>query len=212
MKKIFVSLLLVNFSFVIKSQTASIGVIKKLSDPVIFMVTCNESGTENKVRWIPEIMPEAETIIIFRINKTGDTIEIGQQAAKDSVFIDQSFKKLNKVDASYKYLIQYKDKSGNLSTQSRPHQTIFVSGNQKGQFTWNAYEIAPRDSNGKIMYHLWRQAKSQKVEVLPPTEETSATDPKFEDYKGTDTIWWVELGGFDYESRKTGTKSNNSNE
>lgn len=211
MKQFLISLLFVNFTFSFMAQSASITAIKKLSDPIICMVTTNLNGTENMLRWIPEAMPEAEIILIFRSTKTGNFVEIGQQAVKDSVFVDQSFKKLMRVDASYKYLIQYKDKSGNLSAQSRPHQTIFVTGDQKGLFTWNAYEIAPTDINGKVIYHLWREVKGQKSEVLT-TEETSATDPKFEEYKGPDTLWWITLDNFDCDSRKTGTKSNNSNE
>lgn len=212
MKKILVSFLFANFSLVFLAQSSMTTIQEAPVIPQICLVSCNDAGTNNEIRWNAALIPNATIVYVYRLDKNGNLIEVGEQAAKDEVFIDNGTNAGDPKTSSHKYVIKFSDKKQKLSGASLPHQTIFVSGDQKGLFTWNAYEIAPKDSNGKTTYHLWRQAKGGVATEVLTTEETSATDPKFEEYKGQGTIWWITLGNFDCDSRKTGTKSNNSNE
>lgn len=212
MKKILVSLSFVLFSIVSIGQTLTSESKKSTATPEICMVTCDEKGTYNEIRWTASQMPEAITVIVYRIDEQKRPIEIGRQQAKDGLFIDNGTKYGDPNSSSFTYLIQYQLKDQTLSSQSSPHQSIFIKGNQKGEFNWNAYQIAPFDSDGKITYNLYRKEKGEEPEMVLSTELLKATDPDFTEQQGKGTIWWIELDNFACDAGKTGTKSNNSNE
>jgi len=212
MKKTLLFILLMKLSIIISGQTLTSQTTISSGNPEICMVTCNEKGTNNEIIWSPTSMPLAVTVIVFRLDELKRPIEIGRQPAKDGVFIDNGTNAGDPNAASHTYLIQYQLKDLSLSPQSSSHQSIFIKGDQQGEFNWNAYQIAPTDGNGKIIYNFYRQAKGEKPEKVLSTESLKATDPNFSQHQGKGTIWWVELDNFSCDGGKNGTKSNNSNE
>lgn len=209
MKKILISLLFLSLTVLTKAQVSIVSGVKSLTTPSICMVTCNEPGTFNEIRWTHSLLPDAVTMVILRSSKDDKYIEIGRVAANVGVFTDNSG---DVKSTSYKYKIQYEDKDGKLSGQSSSHQSILIKGDQKGVFTWNAYDIAPKDPQGKVVYHFWRQETGKAPKKLLCTEMNKAADPEFADQIGKGTIWFVTLDNFSCDEGKSGTKSNNSNE
>jgi len=212
MKKILTSLLFMSFAFGVTAQSGNTRETINRTDALICMVTTDSTSTQNEIVWTSSLIPEAVTVVIFRLDTSGKYIEIGQQAAKDGVYIDKRPNSSDSITSSHSYYIQYLDKAQKKSQQSLSHKSIFIDGNGKGEFHWNAYEIAPRDSNGKVIYTLWRQAKGEAAKVLLKTEDTKADDPDIKDHLDKGTLWWITLDNFPCDGGKTRTKSNQSNE
>jgi hypothetical protein len=138
--------------------------------------------------------------------------EIGRQAAKDGFFIHKEPNGAGPISSSHTYVIKSQDKAKKFSQQSLPHKSIFIAGNGKGEFRWNAHEIAPTDSNGKVIQTLYRQAQGEEAKVVMKTEGTKADDPEIKDHLGKGTIWRITLDQFNCDGGRTRTRSNQSNE
>lgn len=200
-------------STVLSSQTNTSRSDNNLASLNICLVTCNDSGTLNKISWNSKNIPGNGTITIYRSLDNVTYFEIGKRSWEDSLYIDTDTIKKGPRNTSFYYQIQYIDQKGNSSKKSIAHRSIFIEGNLKGTFSWNAYEVAQPNANGKVFYTLWRKDVDRDAPTeVGTTANTILPDPEFKQHEGKGSLWWVTLDEYTCGARKTRPKSNNSNE
>ena len=187
--------------------------------PVITMVTIDDKAENIDIYWDKKLYQNVETYIVFR-EDGGAFKEIGKVAADQGHYLDadhtagQPNGDPNK--SSHKYKLQYKNTSGEISEMSSYHQTIFLTNDEKGKFTWNYYADENNGERKTLPYTLWRinMDSGDTIKVLE-TLDNFATDSEYALHrKNPKIVWMISTEGFDGSTNdgKTRTKSNNTNE
>ena len=198
-----------------KSQISIQPITQAPTTPSMCMVTVDESSNYNEIYWDEKLYQDAKTVQIYRKAENGEYEKVGElSTAVNGIFVDKEIVNDlgNPNKAAHTYKLYTIDANGNQSKESHSHSSMYIHGDQKGEFTWTAYI----DGSGALKdpgYKLYRKDKSGKVEFILETKNTSAKDPKFSTVQGKDYVWFVVVEAFSCEDGgKTGTKSNNSNE
>lgn len=169
----------------------------------ICMVTVDDSSKYNKIIWEKPIVTSIDSFIIFRETTTNNYQKIGSVPYSGlSEFVDtaQSIYFPFTGDpntGTYRYKIQVQDTSGNYSSLSPYHNTIYTT-QTGGTFNWNQYEIEgqPIPVPSLSAYVLYRDDNSNgnwhAITGVAGTQ-TSVTDPNFASFSNgswrLETMW-----------------------
>ena len=122
---------------------------------------------------------------------------------------------------SYKYKLQILDSCGAYSALSPYHQTMFMQGQQNGNFNWNPYTIEGQVAPVSNYVLTRRNLTTGITTTVAGTSSNLLSDPYYNVFYSTNIKWYVDAQGFNCNptmkisgitALKTRTKSNQSNE
>ena len=172
--------------------------------PNICMVTADDSSVYNIVYWDKTAYNNVDSFITYRETSSNFYSRLGSQPyAALSQFIDTARSVGgpnggNPNSGTYRYKLQTVDSCGNYSLLSPYHNTVFMTSNGAGQFTWaTPYQVegqASPDTNyvlscDTLNTHVWTPVAS-----VSGSQQTLA-DPGFIHHQST-ANWRVDALGF----------------
>jgi uncharacterized repeat protein (TIGR03803 family) len=154
------------------------------ADIPICMVSADDNSNNNLISWEKPITTDIDSFIVYRETTTNNYQPIGALPySATSEFIDtvrfSYFPFTGNPNAgTYRYKIQVKDTSGNYSSLSPYHNTIFIT-KTGGTFNWNQYEIEGqptsvssyilyRDDNSTGLWHSVAGVAGTQITVTDP--------------------------------------------
>jgi len=134
-----------------------------MQTPSLCMVTVDSLSQHNVIYWDKTMYPTAKNFIVYRETNTNDFQPIVSLPYDSlSLFIDTVKTKYITYTgdpnvSSNRYKLQYQDSAGNYSGLSPFHNTIFVTDDGAGNFTWTPYTIEGMSSGPVTSYVLYRE-------------------------------------------------------
>jgi hypothetical protein len=148
----------------------------------ICLSTVDSLSQFNNVIWEKPITTTIDSFRIYREDVTNVYSYIGSVAYNQySLFVDSDLANANPNAVTKRYRLATVDICGNVSPLSNYHNTLFMSGNNIGTFSWNLYDI-DNEPNPVSSYVLYRDDFStgnwNPVQSTAGTQ-TQITDPDY---------------------------------
>lgn len=183
------------------SDTGSVTVYPLVETPSICMVTCNANSTFNYVYWDKTLYTNVDSFIIYREASPGFYSQIGA-VSNDSLseFLDttRSVGPLNGDPnvGSYRYKLRILDTCGNYGPMGLYHNTIYITDEGAGEFSWSIPYTIEGMPNPVGSYILL--CDTANVDVWGPVSsvpgtDTTALDPTFAAHSSI-ANWRVKTG------------------
>ncbi|HEX7413630.1 MAG TPA: T9SS type A sorting domain-containing protein [Bacteroidia bacterium] len=171
--------------------------------PSICMVTTDAPSLNNIMYWDKTSYTNVDSFIIYREVTTGLYKRIGGQAFSDtSQFVDTARSigpaNGNPNGGSYRYKLQTVDNCHNYSALSPYHNTVYITNNGLGQFSWATPYSIEGQGNPVTNYVLFCDAANTNTWTNVSTvagTQNSATDPGYTSHSNI-ANWRVDALGF----------------
>ncbi|MBL7901315.1 MAG: SBBP repeat-containing protein [Bacteroidia bacterium] len=199
-----------------------------LATPSLCLVTVDSLSNYNEVYWDKTLFPQADTFIVYR--ETSASIytpiaHIPKNAFSSYVDTNRSIGPItgNPNFSLHRYKLQYIDSCGNLSAMSPFHESVKITDNLTGNFSWNYYAIEGVGPLQTLNYVLTRRNVVSGITVtVAVAAGNQLSDPQYAALSATGNMkWFVYADGFscnpslktsETAAVKSRTKSNNTNE
>ncbi len=114
--------------------------------PSICMVTVDSLTNNNIVYWDKASYTNVDSFIIYREVSTNTYSRIGAVAQTDLSQFKDTARLIGPANGdpsigSYRYKLQIRDTCGNLGSMSNYHNTVKITDQQNGTFSWNTYDV-----------------------------------------------------------------------
>ncbi len=199
-----------------------------LVTPSICLVTVDSLSNYNEVYWDKTLFPRADTFIVYRESSASVYTPIGRIPKNSfSTYVDTN-RSIGPITGNpnfslHRYKLQYVDSCGNLSALSPYHESVKITDNLTGNFSWNYYAIEGIGPLQTLNYVLTRRNVISGVTVtVAVAAGNQLSDPQYAALSATGNMkWFVYADGFSCNASlktsetaavKSRTKSNNTNE
>ncbi len=199
-----------------------------LTTPSICLVTVDSLSNYNEVYWDKSLFPQADTFIVYRETSASvytPIAHIPKNAFSAYVDTNRSIGPItgNPNFSLHRYKLQYIDSCGNLSAMSPFHESVKITDNLTGNFSWNYYAIEGVGPLQTLNYVLTRRNVVSGITVtVAVAAGNQLSDPQYAALSATGNMkWFVYADGFscnpglktsETSAVKNRTKSDNSNE
>jgi len=199
-----------------------------LSTPSICLVTVDSLSNYNEIYWDKSLFPQADTFIVYRESSASVFTPIGRIPKNAfSAYVDTN-RSIGPITGNpnfslHRYKLQYVDTCGNLSALSPFHESVKITDNLTGNFSWNYYAIEGVGPLQTLNYVLTRRNVISGITVtVAVAAGNQLSDPQYAALSATGNMkWFVYADGFNCNASlkisetaavKSRTKSNNTNE
>jgi uncharacterized protein YqkB len=199
-----------------------------LATPSICLVTVDSLSNYNEVYWDKTLFPQADTFIVYRESSASVYTAIGRIPKNAfSAYVDTN-RSIGPITGNpnfslHRYKLQYVDSCGNLSALSPFHESVKITDNLTGNFSWNYYAIEGVGPLQTLNYVLTRRNVISGITVtVAVAAGNQLSDPQYAALSATGNMkWFVYADGFscnpslktsETAAVKNRTKSNNTNE
>ncbi len=183
------------------STTASV-FVPIAATPSICMATVDSTSTDNIVYWDKTTYTNVDSFIIYREVSTNTYTRIAG-VSKDSLSLYRDVaRSIGPANGdpnigSYRYKLQIRDTCGNYGALSLYHNTVKITDQQNGTFSWNTYDVEGQ-STPVANFILERDNANTNVWVTVGTvsgTQTSLFDGSYGTFQ-TIANWRVNATGF----------------
>jgi len=199
-----------------------------LTTPSICLVTVDSLSNYNEIYWDKTLFPQADTFIVYRESSASVYTAIGRIPKNVfSAYVDTN-RSIGPITGNpnfslHRYKLQYVDSCGNLSALSPFHESVKITDNLTGNFSWNYYAIEGVGPLQTLNYVLTRRNVISGITVtVAVAAGNQLSDPQYAALSATGNMkWYVYADGFSCNASlktsetaavKSRTKSNNTNE
>lgn len=185
--------------------------------PDICMVTVDSASVNNVITWDKTLYNNVDSFIVYREVSTGVYKRIGaQHKSAFSQFTDTA-RHVTPANGdpnvgSYRYKLQIRDTCGNYGSMGKYHNTVYITTNHTGAYSWNLYTVEGTTVTPVSTFDLLRDDNNDgtwHAIGFVSGNQFSLNDPSFASYPNAN--WRVDANGFNcnptFRTGNNGTQS-----
>jgi PKD repeat protein len=183
------------------SATAVVTVPVPVS-PDICMVSADSASLNNVVYWEKSLYDNVDSFIVYRETSTGVYKRIGAQSKNVLSEFTDTARSVGPANGdpnigSYRYKLQIRDTCGVYSPLGKYHNTVYITTNHTGGYTWNSYLVEGSVQTPVSTFDLLRDDNNTGAWYaigFVSGNQFSLNDPSYASYPNGN--WRVDANGF----------------